>query len=691
MSLQELAKMLKTVDDLDKKLPAIIENPDLDARESAYNKKIESITGKILDIQKNLENTQSDLGESRRLVARITRAESNFMDLISNYNQIKKLSTTFFNMKKTRRYADKIDVKEIEGDIIKWDEFRWKIMYYSADLSEEKYLMIQPLVNDIEKRYLEWEIQVLKVGENFFTLDDYGEEYFSRENVLSMIVYEEKKDVEALRAKRGRDGSNPTVEKEYFALGGTKFVIDTDVIAGNERIKSTLEYDRAFYYANKSLCARPVRKLKLRFLKNVYKAISQREIYNAIGDLKLLFKTEAFDVNNENSIFVFYHAVLKSKINLSTLEAGDILNLLAFKKSYNTLLQAHSVTMTDDILDEERFIDRYLSVLQNKIALWISNITNLEVEMLKERSKAPPLDESNLFISTNFINLLKIIKEQLEPVTFDERIFKGVSRFILDSVTDFKNAIVLTLENEYKSAISLSSTPGYEEYAIMIGNSGLKLTQYIANIPQCQNVEISELGEIFISIVKSSNHFLIKFVLATLKPAIKELFTERYYAEKNLKQITATLKDFLDDYKECMNEYVFVTFVNDLAAEFSTVYFKQLIKKKSLIYQSLCDNIENDQDVMNRLFWPYVNEDIVNLTVLNPLLVTRSVDTFIAETKNVLYTYEFKKDFIKSLIKKRSDLDANEIKELTDAVNSVYVSDDGTKKKKSMFKMFKFK
>lgn len=691
MSLQELAKMLKTIDDLDTKLPAIVNDPDLDARESAYCRKIESVTSKILDIQKNFESTQADLSGSKALIARITRAERNFMDLISNYHQIKKLSTTFFNMKKTRRYADKIAVRDIEGDIIKWDEFRWKLMYYSADLSEEKYLMIQPLINDVEKRYLEWEIQVLKVGENFFTLDDYGEEYFNRENVLDMVLYEEKKDLEALRAKRGRDGGNTTVEKEYFALGSTKFLVDTDAIAGNEMIKSSLEYDRAFYNTNKSLCARPVRKLKLRFLKNVYKAITQREIYDAVGDLELLFKTEAFDTKNENSIFVFYHMFIKSKINLGALEAGDILNLLSFKKSYNTLLQAHAMTMKDDIFDEERFIDRYLSVLQNKIALWISSITNLEVDMLKTRSKAPPLDESNLFISTNFINLLKIIKEQLEPVTFDERIFKGVSKFVLDGVTDFKNAIILTLENEYKSAISLSSTPGYEEYAIMIANSGLKLTQYIANIPQCQNVEISELGEIFISIVKSSNQFLIKFVLTTLKPAIKELFTERYYTDKDLKQITATLKDFLEDYRECMNEYVFVTFVNDLAAEFSVAYFNQLIKKKSLVYQSLCDNIENDEDVINRLFDAYLNEDVVNLTVLNPLLVTRSVDTFVAETKNVLYTYEFKKDFIKSLIKKRSDLDANEIKELTDAVNSVYVSDEGRKKKKSMFKMFKFK
>lgn len=691
MIAEELTKSLRTIDDLEMKLPSVINDEKLDRMEREYAKKLEKVMTDILNVQKNFEIIAANLKNAKNLINKIENTENSFVDLISNYYQVKKLSTTFFNMRKTQMYAEKISTKELTGDIIKWDEFRWKLVYYSADLSEEKYIMVQPLINMIEKKYLEWEIQILNVAENFFTMDDYFEEYFTRNNVLKMVINEEQKDIDAQRARRGRDGGDSVKEKEYFMLNGLKFTIDTDIISGNNTAITSLEYDRAFYKANKLLCARPSRKLKFRFLKTIFNAILQRNIFNAIGDYKILFKSQVFDINSSNSIFQFYHEYIKSKIDLPQLEAGDILSLLSFKRNYDALLHAHKITFSDDIFDEELFISHYLSILRDKIMLWINNITSLEIEVLRGRNKPPPLDESSNFVSTNFINLLKIIKEQLEPVAFDERIFKGISNYILHGVVDFREAIVTTLENEYRNAISLTSTPGYEEYVIMVGNSGLKLTQYISNLPQCKNVEINDLGEIFISIVRSSNQLLIKFIITTIKPAIKELFTENYYKNRNLTQIVATLKDFLDDYRECMNEYVFSIFISDLASELSNVYFGQLIKKKSLIYQNLCECIEQDERTLSRFFALYTNDDVISLSIINPLLTTRSVDMFIVETKKILFEHEFKKDFVKSLIKKRSDLETDEKKELTDAVNSVYLADSGNKSKRGVFKIFTIK
>ena len=183
---------------------------------------------------------------------------------------------------------------------------------------------------------------------------------------------------------------------------------------------------------------------------------------------------------------------------------------------------------------------------------------------------------------------------QLEPISFNKQIFAHITKTIIKYCNIFKDELINVMEKDFLPSVQMKSKAGYEDFCIMFGNSGLKLTQYITSLPQCQSPEVRELGTTFINILRASNKYLSQFVIETCYPVTKDLFTEKWYKDDIVKVLIITVKDFLMDYKITMSDYTFMTFIHELANSLSLTYLKQLGSKKSKILDQCASRLKNN-------------------------------------------------------------------------------------------------
>lgn len=708
--MKNVCSKLSTIADLEKNLGQMISTMNIEKREKQFDSQVKYFNRRIENIQDRLEETDRGIEEAKVLVKKIETAQSNYNTLIDNYEGIKTISTAFLNMKRTIKYSEKIanqKIKKIdENNLQRLDKFRYKLIFYSKDLNKQEYLMIKPVIDNIEKEFIDWECEILNFTKELLNPETDPEKI---QTFLNMLNTMQRIDDESILAKRGRDGQVKESKKEYFTHSFSenqpfRFTISNSMISNKksediQRDRSCKEistgnsetnsFARMFYKENKYLASRQASNLKLRFIRNLLSVLVKREIGFILSDLKIFLEYEGyFNRKIENSIFQFIHEILSIRLQNKHESASDVLSVINFFNLYDEMTRAAHLSFHHPLVDVSELKSNYIAIMKVKLSSWVENITAAELKSIKARNVG--LDEEEHFISTNFINLLKIVKEVLEPVTFDRSLYSSLLTCVISNVSHFKHMICDALQAEYSKNVA-SLVSGFEEYCICISNSGLKLTQYVSSISEYEGDEaenqsgLIELGEVFISLTRFSNSILSQFVIHTLKPALKKLFTNTYYKDELgvMNMFKATISDFLEDYKQSMNAYVFMTFVSDLVDQIGIAYFNQMVKKKSIIYQTLPEYIEKNEKSLNRTIMKYCNDENINFDfmTITPLLTVTGTEQFLAEVKRLKYEIKLQKDFVKAIIKKRTELSETEKRELTEAINVIYCDAEKSPKK----------
>ncbi|KAM0673290.1 SNARE-binding exocyst subunit S6 [Gurleya vavrai] len=379
-------------------------------------------------------------------------------------------------------------------------------------------------------------------------------------------------------------------------------------------------------------------------------------------------------INWKRIIFAYIEEI---KQFLSQIKTSDILFVLNFiEKFYLELYSNFKISKENlndsDLLEnkEDYYISEYVKTATSSLGNWIENIINNELDIFYTRESSPILDEDDKYISNNFINFLQLIKQQLEPISFNKKMFLIITKEIVKFASLFSKEIIKAMEKDLIPSCKQKSVPGYEEYVIMMGNSGLKVTQYVSSLPQAQLSEVKDLGNVFISITKKSNFFLSCFVLNTCKPVTDKIFTEEWYNEEITKVVTVTIDDFLIDYKHTMSDFSFITFIYELSSELTKLYLKQLIRNRAKIYEDCGYRLQKDYERFFDLFIKYGEKEEVksNLEAFEkivPLLGRCNEEMFIIELKSLLIVYpDIKREYIKCIVNKKNELSDNEKKSL---------------------------
>lgn len=603
-----------------------------------------------------------------------------FFSLIRDSKTVKLVCLAHSNLCRVIEFGEKLktigdpiataDMEVYHSRVYEAEDFGCKLEMYKTDISREDYIEVSKALNTIEKNSLDFTAKILEIVEDFIG----NHEVMGK--IVEVVEKEEKRDEVTRRVQEGERSSDPVLREMYrmyrmYVTRKPKQLRDKVVKAVEVSVESKFE--------------------RLR-----HEEIFVNKLDFVVRDLEFIKENMELRFYPFDDMLMLYHRRLKRFLdeNTSRLDAGEILAIIEYVGNYYSTVESKFNKIADALgrkllENETELLERYTLTVQGKLKEWITNITRMEVDKFYSRSEEPPRDEEDRLISPGFISLLQIIRMQLEPIAFNKRIFAHVTRTVVGCCGVFKDALLEAMDKDFRASCEMSSKAGYEDFCIMFGNSGLKITQYITSLPQCQNDEVRELGNIFLDILRASNTFLSEFIIYSCQPAIDKVFTAEWYDNSVTKVIVLTLRDFLDDYRNTMSEYSFVTFIHDLCNSVTLAYMKQLGRRRAVVTPDFGRALKSDHTRLCEVMCEYGDSEDVKTCLspmlkIIPLIESRNDDLFVVELKALKMVYpDIKRSFIKTIVKKRQDLADEDKKRLIGRLRECF--EDVVSKEKTIF------
>lgn len=653
-SLNELAQKLKHPSDIDNKIEAIINScrSNIEQQESKtaglFNSQMEAVnqvSNKIKAIGETIEKLREMKLDGLKIIQNSESALKDYESIKSLVYAHKNFTTTknfIKNLESAGKAIEEEDLEVYHKIVYDKEEFLYELIWFKRNLSEENLNRIELKINSIKKTINEFTNILYKIADDYVTYCP----YFAK--IGRIVEIEERRDYVTIKAKEGEVG-NDKVARQYY-LENLKYLRRDPKKLQDKLIKVLQSAVRT----------------KFESLKNDKEYISKME--SIFLDLKAISRYEL-------SFFPFaeflrsYHIGLKDFISfkLKNIEAEDILGIIEFKtRYYETMKNDYKKDLEklgEPLVDNEKeLLKKYTQAVTIKLATWIENITNSEVERFKIRESDISKDEEGKLVSPGFINLMQIIKAQAEPVKFHKDVFNTVLKVLKDKCAEFKNAITTAMIKEFRNSAENKGLAGFEDYCIMFGNSGLKLTQYFGNLDFFQGSDSRELQSMFLEILKISNNVLCEFVIRTCHPVIEKVFTADWI-NQNLSQVfVVTLDDFLQDYSKTLADYAFTTFSCDLCEKLYLNYKNQLKSPKIVLNKKTGVYLKQDYDKLVKLFSKFAPEEdfidyIKPIIKLMPLIEQTNGELFIIEVRPVILANpSIEKATILNVLDRKTDL-----------------------------------
>lgn len=667
----QLYNLIKHASDLDDKLDHITK--DQQKKLQKHRRDYKDMLFKLLyDLNLNTERAQQmehKKMEYKEIADETINTLLGTKDDIKDYDKIKTIAIVHRNLKKANDLSKKLknleedvknymgknnmsersafesflecDIAEVHKKVYDFEEFKYELVYYAKEIDRESFLLVQRKINMIDKVTSEFIVDILKISINFLQI---FEDKKIQESTELVIMREEQRD-ETTRLVHKQVPKNDLVMKELVNMN-VKYI-------GRTENKYKDKFEEGMRY-----CIRE----RIKGLKgaDVY---ALNNLYDEFTRVKG-FKDKKDTILDWTSIIQTFHDELRNFFLENPLPPKDIVFVLDFTEKYYKFLESdlniHAEVLGEDLLSgrENQLIGEYIKTATFSLSNWIDTITEKEVNRFHQRIATPMFDEDNKYISENFITFLSLIKQQLEPIAFSPKILSQITAEIVRFTHSFAKEIVRAMERDFTPACKQKDNPGYEEYVITIGNSGLKITEYISSVPQGQSNEIKELGNIFLTLAKRSNNFLTLFVINTCKPVLDKVFTDVWYNEDIINIFLITIEDFFSDYKLVMVDFLFYLFIDEIISEITKSYLKQLTRKRAKLYEDCGYRLDKDISRLTDLLKKYNDDasfDVLQKIV--PLLGKCNLDIFIIELKSLLMAYpDIKRDYIKNIILKKDYL-----------------------------------
>lgn len=668
----ELNEKLKHPSDIEHKTDSILarcrsENTkQLEKKRTSYLSETNTIKNSLASL-KDIQEAIGGLCERKKECEKMLHSSRY---AINEYRTIKQIAFAHQNFSRAKSFLEKInsededindeDLEKHAGIVYEKDEFACDLRQYSYDLSNDETKVVNRKIDQVKRLSLEFTSVMLQIATEF------SNNVGLSGKIDRIIMREEKRDAVVKKVKEGETSEDPVV-KQYY-----------------------LEHTRYINFEPKNLQDRFVSSLKSGIKSKFEKLKNEKDFLAKLG---FIFDDLRKVREGSLSFFTFddficeYHSALKRFFDqkLSDMEPENILGLIEFKSYYYATIQHEFSRIPESIgpkliESESELLQKYSEVASSRLKGWIDNISTIEIQKFMSRDPEISKDEQGKLVSSGFVNLLQIIRAQLEPISFNKRIFLFLTGVIKERCMAFKENIYTALQTELKNVYEGKGLHGFEDYCVMFGNSGLRLTQYISTLSFFQTDEVRELQQIFLGILKNSNIVLCEYIIFTCKPALSSIFTDEWEKKQLREVFIVTLDDFLQDYQSSMSDYMFTTLICELCTKVYEVYKKALKTSNVPITYRVSESIKKDVEKLSGLFKKYVGEDdfkdyISRSLKFCPIIEAVSGELFIVEVKSlILSDPDISKSFVESILTRKTDIDESEKNLATSALPELFSS-----------------
>ncbi|CAL9729645.1 exocyst complex component Sec6p [Monosporozyma unispora] len=410
---------------------------------------------------------------------------------------------------------------------------------------------------------------------------------------------------------------------------------------------------------------------------------------------------------------VYYHElnVLVNELVESEPETLVLLDILDYDKLFQANLIADfgftKKTVKSVIGDEqkEKIFTDYLNLIVTKMTEWIANLEKAEFEVFDERNTPPHIDDKGLFYLDGTKTCFQMFTQQVDVASGanQAKILVGVvekfTGLLLKRQKDWTNKInnevarLLNFNRVYD--LDPQNVPeedycpgGLMEYLIAVINDQMRAADYIVAISRkCSALlskswikEVTECSDSALDasadLVKVCCRSITTIMFDDMKGAYTEIFSKAWYTGSHIKQIAATINEFVIDTKPRMSPVVFSSFIGFVIDDCFLNYINALNEKHSFKMKNnkFSDAIKRDFEILFKLFAGVINEDQKAEIIDRRFrffeifmdISCEPVDSVMEFWKTMVLEYpETPIDFLEAVLTCRKDVSSSERKHLT--------------------------
>ncbi|KAJ1909533.1 SNARE-binding exocyst subunit S6 [Tieghemiomyces parasiticus] len=398
----------------------------------------------------------------------------------------------------------------------------------------------------------------------------------------------------------------------------------------------------------------------------------------------------------------------------SPMDGGTILDLLRVSREYHVTIY-ETLGFPQEWLEpkllegkEEVLIQEYMAIVRKKLREWVDNLMTTETAEFVNRTKAPEVDADNLYCMQTSVIMFQIVNEQVELACESTR-----GRLIFDVVSEC-HAVFRIAQQQWKRHLDAECRrqatraadvpPGLVDYVIALANDHLRAVEYTESVLSraCEVVnrsyqeklhaELSLAMDEFMNLAKACCTALCGIVFDDVLPVFGQLFTPAWYKDDILQAVVLTLKDYSEDFRHHLHEYLFELVIKHILERFATLYLDAVANKGARFTRpASVTKFHADVEAAKTFFQTCLDAATVDAW-LQPLHQTGALIESSA-TLIFLDFYAMKKQypdlplsFVKDILQKRDDVDRSQVKEIMETLNNKVKSEpSGMHKTQTVF------
>ncbi|KAF9950803.1 SNARE-binding exocyst subunit S6 [Mortierella alpina] len=389
------------------------------------------------------------------------------------------------------------------------------------------------------------------------------------------------------------------------------------------------------------------------------------------------------------------------------LDGGRILHLLRWVREYYANMN-HQLGVTEELLEpqlldgnEQGLLDEYLKLVRKNLIKWTTNMMNTATAEFTERQSAPEKDADKLYHMQTANILFEMVNQQVSLASDSQQsnVMEQVIKECVEVIKDYQQKWKALITSEMKKQIESPSTtpPGLAEYIMAATNDQIKCAEFADAVLQRLESErlikepetfdkvkrmLNETMDDFFDVATHGANSLLDLAFNDVKEPFSKLHTSAWYEDDPMALIVATLKDYNDDFKVHLNDYMFNKLVDWMLERLFIAQIDSLRNKGVKLKFPVCtDRLQQDRAVVFNFFVHYksvgdLEQDFDAIEQLHKFMCSSKKTAYLNFYATKRIYHDLPIPLVEDILGRRDDLDRSSIKEVMDQIKEKFKDKD---------------
>lgn len=389
------------------------------------------------------------------------------------------------------------------------------------------------------------------------------------------------------------------------------------------------------------------------------------------------------------------------------LDGGRILHLLRWVREYYASMN-HQLGVTEELLEpqlldgnEQGLLDEYLKLVRTNLVKWTNNMMNTASNEFIERTAAPATDSEKLYHMQTASLMFEMVNQQVslaadsQQSTVMEQVIKECIQVMKEYQQRWKDLISAEMTKQIESPSA--TPPGLAEYIMAATNDQIKCAEFADAVLQRMESEnlikdrksfesardlLNVTMDDFFDVATHGANALLDLAFNDVTDPFLKLHTSAWYEDDPMGLIVATLRDYNDDFRVHLNDYMFNKLIDWMLERLMIAQMDALRNPGARLRFPACtDRLKQDRASVFNFFADYKNpkaleDDFDAIEKLHEFTCSSKRSAYLTFYSMKRIYHDLPISLVEHILGRRDDLDRPSIKEIMEPIKEKFKEKD---------------